>query len=230
MIGLAEHSSTKFLINQSILCLIQIYHQRVNCMRTRQVAHYPSFRLAHSIFKGNLFNLSSTDGLDAAWFHKIWRWLYFFQPLLWLFSFGCDYLIFLGSMAGNSFLLVQLLHDILNFKLKINFLVWIIRFKFSFFLKPLLVLLMNEFVVVVIAGWTLRTEWLLIRVSYWPCVVFKRVAEDIKWKFVLFQLVNNVLRAAFVAFKILEVREHRECFVEVPNLRQRRLERPSGAN
>ena len=148
------------------------------------------------------------------------RLLVFFLPLHWWFSFYCDCWLFLGSIFNNSFLLVQLLHDILYFQLKIWLLVWVKRFKIPFFLESLLVLLVNEFVVVLITTWTLWTAWhlLLIRLPIWHPVAFERIFKDIEWKVVLFKLVDYVLRAT-LALKILEIRENRKCFVKVPNFR-----------
>ena len=68
-------------------------------------------------------------------------------------------------MAGNSYVLIQLLHDMFNLKLEIRLLIWVKRFIPGLFPHSLLVLLVNEFVVVLLAL-IFGTDLKLIRVSH----------------------------------------------------------------
>lgn len=181
-------------------------------MRTWQVARY-SILVQN---RWNIFDLSSVDELNAAGFHKIGRLLLFFCFLLLDCFFYYDWWLVGLMMASNSFLLVfQLLHEMLKLLFMIWLLVRVIRFKNLFFLESLLVLLVNEFVVVLIPVWTLGTARTFL-IRFYTRVCLERVFKKIKRNVVLFELVDNVLRATFV-LKILEIRENRECLVQIPD-------------
>ena len=182
--------------------MINIHNQRIYSKRAWQDAHYLLFWWAHIFYKDfwNIFTF--VDELNAAaLFHKIRHGL-FFGLLYWLCVFGTDCWGLLRSIAGNSFVLIQLLHDMFNLKFEIRLLIWVKRLIPSLFPHSLLVLLVNEFVVVLLAliFWT---DLKLIRVSRWSSIALQRIFEGIKWKSVVFQLFNNFSDGTTAALKIL---------------------------